>query len=85
VGDFTRKTLDLENGLGSLTLVDVAVVEAVQVELGNRVVKAKAKRAVKTAKTSMLDATIEDSSNEEEHEEVFTLGRINTRSQTRVS
>jgi hypothetical protein len=35
--------------------------------------------------TEETDSIAEDSEDEEEHEEVFTLGRMNTRSQTRVS
>ena len=72
VGDFRRKELDPENSLGSLTAVDVAAVEAVQLKLEERVAKVKAKKT-------------ESSDDEEEHEEVFTLRRMGTRSQTRVN
>ena len=70
VGDFRRKELDPGNGLGSLTAVDVAAVEAVQLKLEERVAKVKAKKA---------------ESPDDEHEGVFTLRRMGTRSQTRVN
>ena len=61
VGDFRRKELDPGNGLGSLTAVDVAAVEAVQLKLEERVAKVKAKKA-------------ESSDDEEEHEGFLLLG-----------
>jgi hypothetical protein len=73
VGDFRRKELDPENGLGSLTAIDVAAVEAAQLKLEERVAKAREKDPA------------ESSDEEEEHEEVFTLGRMGTRSQTQVN
>jgi hypothetical protein len=82
VGDFRRKELDPEDGLGSLTAIDVAAVEAAQLKLKERVAKVKAKRA---AKIVSLDDPTESSDDEEEHEEVFTLGRMGTRSQTQVN
>jgi hypothetical protein len=72
VGDFRRKELDPGNGLGSLIAVDVAAVEAVQLKLEQRVAKVKSKKT-------------ESSDDEEEHEGVFTLRRMGTRSQTRVN
>jgi hypothetical protein len=73
VGDFRRKEPDPKNGLGSLTAVDVAAVEAAQLKLKERVAKAREKDL------------IESSDEEEEHEEVFTLRRMGTRSQTQVN
>jgi hypothetical protein len=73
VGDFRRKEPDPENGLGSLTAVDVATVEAAQLKLEERVAKARE------------EDPAESSDKEEEHEEVFTLGRMGTRSQTRIN
>ena len=79
VGDFSRKEAELESGLGSLTATDIAAVEAAQVKLAAKAVKSKGK------KTEETDHVEEDNEDEEEPEEVFTLGRMNTRSQTRVS
>jgi hypothetical protein len=62
VGDFSRIGLELENGLGSLIASDIKAVEELQVKLAARVAKS--------------DDNLTD--NEEEHEEVFTLGRIGT-------
>ena len=89
VGDFRRKELDPENGLGSLTALDVAAVEAAQLKLKERVAKVKAKKAAKVVRADAImeenDPVEESSDDEEEHEEVFTLGRMGTRSQTRVN
>jgi hypothetical protein len=89
VGDFSRKEADLENGLGSLTATDIATVKAIQVKLATMVVKAKGKKTAISNPldpiTEEIDPIIEDTDDEEEHEEVFTLGRMNTWSQTRVS
>jgi hypothetical protein len=116
VGDFTRIEPDLEDGLGSLTARDIAIVEAAQVKLIVRDVKATAKYKAKVARgadkikagtifpeyanrnaegyninnlpnteTGERDLVEESTEDEEEYEEVFTLGRMNTRSQTRVS
>jgi hypothetical protein len=41
VGDFTRKAPDPETGFGSLTTVDIALVEAAQAKLARRVSKSK--------------------------------------------
>jgi hypothetical protein len=54
----------------------------VQLKLEERVAKAKAKRA---AKIVLLDDPIESLDDKEEHKEVFTLGCMGTRSQTRVN
>jgi hypothetical protein len=84
-----HKEPDPKDGLGSLTLADVALVEATQVKLIARVAKATAKYKAKVAKTnastSQQDAKEESTNDDKEHEEVFTLGRMNTQSQTRVS
>ena len=85
VGDFRRKDLDPENGLGSLTTVDVAAVEAAQLKLSERVAKVKAKKAAKTAGVGAEEDPMEESLDDDEHEEVFTLGRMGTRSQTRIN
>lgn len=116
VGDFTRTEPGLEDGLGSLTIGDIAIVEAAQVKLAVRIAKATAKHKAKVARgankikagivfpeyanlngedydidnlpnaeTGEKDPVEESTEDEEEHEEVFTLGRMNTRSQTRVS
>ncbi len=89
VGDFSRKEAELENGLGSLIATDIAAVEAAQVKLAAKIVKIKGK---KTAIDNLSDAIIEetdpiaeDTEDEEEYEEIFIFGRMNTRSQTRVS
>jgi hypothetical protein len=58
VGDFSHEGLELENGLGSLIASDIEAVEALQAKLATRVAK--------------LDKELTD--DEEEHEEVFTLG-----------
>ena len=44
VRDYTRKEPEEKNGLGSLTAIDVATVESIQVKLAARVVKVKAKK-----------------------------------------
>jgi hypothetical protein len=119
VGDFSRKEPELENGLGSLTAVDVIAVEAAQEKLAARVANTKAKEAKKRAcnDTNIAagwsfplynddttegynsnnpinvamghrDPTPEEdksSEDDEGHDEVYTLGGINTRSQTRVN
>jgi hypothetical protein len=86
VRDFSWKEVELESSLGSLTATDIATVEAVQVKLAARAVKTKGK---KTAIDNLLDANTEetdpiaeDTMDEEEHKEVFTLKRMNTQSQT---
>jgi hypothetical protein len=86
VGDFRHKEPDPENGLGSLTAIDVAAVEAVQLKLEERVAKVKAKKTAKIADaiTRKKDST-ESSDNKEEHKEVFTLRYIGTCLQTWVS
>ena len=73
VRDYSRKEPEDTNGLGSLTAVNVAAVKKAQEQLAVRVVKTKAKK----------DA--QSSDDEGEDEEIFILGRMNTRSQTRVS
>jgi hypothetical protein len=116
IGDFTRKEPDPEDGLGSLTSGDIAIVEAAQVKLAIKAAKATAKYKAKVAKGTKniragrvflqhvdltaegydidnlpsteigkIDATEENTEDEEEHEEVFTLGRMNTRLQIRVN
>jgi hypothetical protein len=88
VGDFRRKELDPKSGLGSLTALDVAAVEAAQLKLKERVAKGKAKKAAKIVRADAIeenDPVEESSDDEEEHKEVFTLKRIGTRSQTRVN
>ena len=82
VRDYSHVEPEEENGLGSLTATNIAAVEFVQVKLAAQVAKAKEKLK---AKRAQKDAEEESSSNNEEHEEVFTLGRMSTRSQTRVS
>jgi hypothetical protein len=82
VRDYSQVELEEKNGLGSLTATDIATVESVQVKLAAQVAKAKEKLK---AKRAQKDAEEESSSNNKEHEEVFTLGRMSTRSQTRVS
>ena len=54
VGDFRRKELDPENGLGSLTALDVAAVEAAQLKLKERVAKVKAKKAAKVVRADAI-------------------------------
>jgi hypothetical protein len=89
VEDFRHKEPDPENSLGSLTAVDVAAVEAVQLKLEERVAKVRTKKAAKIAgeedPTESSDDSVESSDNKEEHEEVFTLGRIGICSQTQVN
>jgi hypothetical protein len=116
VRDYTRKEPEEKNGLGSLTAIDVATVESIQVKLAARVVKVKAKKDAQQARNNskvvgggafplykddtaegydpnnfidvdigLRDLVEESSDNNDEHEEVFTLGRMSTRSQTRVS
>jgi hypothetical protein len=76
VGDFTRRTLDPETGFGSLTAVDIALVEAVQ---------AIARKKVAKQDIEESSSGEEDKGDKDEREEVFTLGRMNTRSQTQVN
>ena len=88
VGDYhSRVEAEPENGLGSLTAVDVTAVQDAQVKLAVRVAKSKAKAIAKRdVVTGQQDLEEESSSDDDdEHEEVFTLGRMNTRSQTRVN
>jgi hypothetical protein len=116
VGDYAQKEPEEENGLGSLTAVDIAAVKAAQVCLAARVAKTKAKKDAQRARnntkvavgrafplyeddtaegydpnnlidvsTGLRDPMEESSDEDGEHEEIFTLGRMNTRSQTRVS
>jgi hypothetical protein len=89
VGDFSQKEAELESGLGSLTATDIAAVEAAQVKLAAKVVKSKGKKTaidnLSDAITEEIDHVEEGNEDEEEPEEVFTLGRMNTRSQTQVS
>lgn len=82
VGDYSRVKPEEKNGLRSLTATNIAAVESVQVKLAARVANAKEKLK---AKRAQKDAEEESSSDDEEHEEVFTLGLMSTRSQTRVS
>ena len=74
VGDYSCVGPEEKNGLGSLTATDIAAVESAQVKL-----------AAQVAKRARENAEEESGSDNEQHEEVFTLGRMNTRSQTRVS
>jgi len=69
VGDFSREGLELENGLRSLIASDIKAVESLQAKFAIRIPK--------------LDKELTDE--EEEHEEVFTLGRIGTQLQTQFS
>jgi hypothetical protein len=97
VGDFKRKDLDPEDSLGSLTPIDLALVEAAQAKLVAKAAKAREKQAVKKAKADAMvnslpdaitgekDMKEESSDDEEEHEEVLTLERMATRSQTQVN
>jgi hypothetical protein len=43
---FSRKEADPKSGLGSLTVVDIATVEAAQVKLAVKVIKKKYKKAI---------------------------------------
>ena len=52
VGDFPSSTLDLETSHGSLTPVDVAIVEAAQVKLAARDAKSKAKHTAKVVRAN---------------------------------
>jgi hypothetical protein len=76
-----------KDGLGSLLIEDIEAIEAAKVKLAKRVeTKAVAAAKVKAGRTfPERDLIEEDTEDEEEHEEVFTLGRMNTQSQTRVS
>lgn len=98
VGDYSWKEPEEKNGFGSLAAIDIAVVESTQVKLAARVVKAKAKKDAQRARNNAKivagqasplykDETAEGESSDDEgeHEEIFTLRRMNTRSQTRVS
>jgi hypothetical protein len=88
VGDFTHKTLDLETGFGSLTVGDITLVEAAQAKLAMKVAKSKDKddEDDEDGEDNEDNEGEEDEEDEdEEDEEVFTLGRMNTRSQTRVN
>jgi hypothetical protein len=86
VGDFTRQALDLETSFSSLTAIDIALVEAVQAKLAHKKV---AKSVVIAGEKDIEDEDNEDNKdnkdNKDEHKEVFTLRRMNTRSQTRVN
>jgi hypothetical protein len=75
VGDFSCIEPELENGLGSLIVSDIEAVEAIQVKLAAQVVKLKEK----------VDGESSDNDDDDEHKEVFTLGRMSTRSQTQVN
>jgi hypothetical protein len=87
VGDYSRVGPEEKNGFGSLTATDIAAVESAQVKLAAQVAKAKEKLKAKRARKDAEEesGSEESGSNNEQHEEVFTLGRMNTRSQTRVS
>jgi hypothetical protein len=51
-------------------------------KLSKRVAKVKAKKAVKTAGVGVEEDFMEESLDDDEHEEVFTLRRMGTQSQT---
>jgi hypothetical protein len=78
VGDFSRKGPELGNGLGSLIASDIKAVEALQAKLATRVAKLD-KELIND------EVPADDEVDDEDHEEVFTLGRMGTRSQTRVN
>jgi hypothetical protein len=80
VGDFSRIESELENGLGSLMVSNIEAVEAIQVKLAAQVAKSKERMEEES-----LDNSDNGDNGDKEHEEVFTLGQMNTRSQTRVS
>ena len=73
---------------------DVTAIEKTQEQLAVRVAKTKAKKDIQIARnqkrpddynSNTFDPVEESSDDKEEYEEVFTLGRMNTRLQTRVS
>jgi hypothetical protein len=78
VGNYTQETIDEDedDGLGSLTLADITAIEAAKVKLAARV---EAKRVRCIAEVDLKELDTDD----EEHEEVQTLGRMSTRSQLR--
>jgi DDE superfamily endonuclease len=78
VGNYTQETIDEDedDGLGSLTLADITAIEAAKVKLAARV-EAKRVRCMAEVDSEELDT------DDEEHEEVQTLGRMSTRSQLR--
>jgi hypothetical protein len=78
VRDFSRTEPELENGLGSLIVSDIQAVETLQVKLAARVAKSKDKLAQRITQDNVKEESTGD-------EEVFTLGRMCTRSQTQVS
>jgi hypothetical protein len=78
VRNFMCKTPDPETGFGSLTAVDVTLVEAAQAKLA-------AKSGIIADKRDSKESTIKGDEEEDEHKEVFTLGRMNTQSQTQVN
>jgi hypothetical protein len=68
------------SGLGSLTLADITAIEAAKVQLAARV---EAKRVKYIAKRIEGDSEELNTDDEEEHEEVQTLGRMSTQLQLR--
>jgi hypothetical protein len=82
VGNFIHQALDPESGFGSPTAVDIALVEAAQAKLVYRKV---AKSVAIAGRKDIEDEGYESNEDDEDKHEVFTLGCMNTRSQTQVN